>query len=112
MACSETFVVASVAPATVPPVPFGCDNDDECPTHTACRNRLCINPCAYDDPCSPSANCQVLNHKPVCTCPDGYIGDPKTSCRLRKLLEAKASWPLDMLIMKLLFQPRDLTVTV
>ena len=78
---NEYFCV--VAPATVAPITAGCDNNDECPEHTACRNRLCINPCAYDDPCASNAICIVTNHNPVCTCPDGYIGDPSISCELR-----------------------------
>ena len=73
-----------VSPATVAPITAGCDNNDDCPSHTACQNRLCINPCAYDDPCSANAFCKVLNHSPVCTCPDGYIGDPTVQCLLRK----------------------------
>ena len=72
-----------VSPATVAPITAGCDNNDECPGHTACQNRLCVNPCAYDDPCSENAFCQVINHSPVCTCPDGYIGDPTIECKLR-----------------------------
>ena len=73
-----------VLPATVAPIIAGCDNNNDCPDHTSCRNRLCINPCALDDPCSANANCKVLNHEPVCTCPDGYIGDPTISCELRR----------------------------
>ena len=74
-----------VAPPTEPTLAAGCANNQECPDHAACRNRLCINPCAYDNPCAPNANCRVVNHEPVCTCPDGYIGSPETSCELRKI---------------------------
>ena len=65
-------------------VVVGCETDQECPDYNACQNRKCINPCAEDDPCAPSANCKVIGHQPVCTCPDGYIGDPRTECKLRK----------------------------
>ena len=78
------LVYFTVVPQTEPTLAAGCANDDECPDHTACENRLCINPCAYRDPCARNAYCKVLNHQPVCTCPDGYIGDPKTECKLRK----------------------------
>lgn len=74
----------SVAPITDAPIAAGCSGDLDCPDYAACENRLCINPCAIRDPCAPSANCKVVNHNPVCTCPDGYIGDPRTDCRLRK----------------------------
>ena len=63
-----------------PPIVTGCDTNQECPDYTACRNSRCINPCAVDDPCAPSASCKVIGHEPVCTCPDGYIGDPRTRC--------------------------------
>jgi hypothetical protein len=79
------FVFSIVAPPTEPTLAAGCANNQECPDHAACENRLCINPCAYDNPCAPNANCRVVNHEPVCTCPDGYIGSPETSCELRKI---------------------------
>ena len=89
--CSQTHLVPLVAPTTEPSLAEGCANDDECPDHTACENRLCINPCAYRDPCAPTANCQVIKHKPVCSCPDGYIGSPTTSCTLRKSFDKHLS---------------------
>ena len=71
-----------------PELVAGCDSNRECPDYTACRNSRCINPCAVDDPCAPSASCKVIGHEPVCTCPDGYIGDPRTRCE-RKILYTK-----------------------
>ena len=62
----------------------GCLQNEECPLYNACRNKKCINPCAEDNPCAPTANCKVIRHEPKCTCPDGYIGDPRTDCRPRK----------------------------
>ena len=82
---NEKMILLIVAPPTEPTLAAGCANNQECPDHAACRNRLCINPCAYDNPCAPNANCRVVNHEPVCTCPDGYIGSPETSCELRKI---------------------------
>ena len=67
-----------------PTLSVGCLIDDECPLYAACRNRQCINPCAEDNPCAPTAICKVINHEPECTCPDGYIGSPLTDCRPRK----------------------------
>ena len=69
---------------TEPALPAGCSDNNDCPDYSACQNRNCINPCARNDPCAPGANCRVANHNPICTCPDGYIGTPTTSCRLRK----------------------------
>lgn len=68
-----------------PLLTVGCLQNDDCPLYTACKNRQCINPCAERNPCATTADCQVVNHEPVCTCPDGYIGSPLTDCRLRKL---------------------------
>lgn len=67
-----------------PDITVGCRTDRDCPDYTACENTKCINPCAVRDPCARNAYCKVINHQPVCTCPDGYIGDPTTSCELRK----------------------------
>jgi hypothetical protein len=69
---------------TEPPRPAGCSFDGDCPDHAACEKRLCINPCAIRDPCAFGADCLVVNHRSVCTCPDGYIGSPTIDCRLRK----------------------------
>ena len=77
-------IINLVPPGAVEPVSIGCISNDDCPDHAACRNSACINPCALDNPCAPNANCKVLGHEPVCTCPDGYIGSPTTECRLRK----------------------------
>ena len=67
-----------------PTLSVGCLINDECPLYAACRNRQCINPCAEDKPCAPTAICKVINHEPECTCPDGFIGSPLTDCRPRK----------------------------
>ena len=69
---------------TEPVLSVGCLQNEECPLYNACRNRKCINPCAEENPCAPTANCKVIRHEPKCTCPDGYIGDPLTDCRPRK----------------------------
>jgi len=85
MACHQCLpFVSLVAPTVVEPVTPGCTTNSDCPDYTACRNTQCINPCAVDAPCAPTANCKVISHQPVCTCPDGYIGSPTTECRLRK----------------------------
>jgi hypothetical protein len=71
-------------PISPPAVQTGCSSNSDCPTYTACENRKCINPCATRNPCAPNAYCKVIQHRPECTCPDGYIGSPTTSCDLRK----------------------------
>ena len=70
----------SVTPDLVPVLAPECRDNSECPLHNACINRKCLNPCAVTDPCATNAYCRVDNHEPVCTCPSGYIGDPRVSC--------------------------------
>ena len=74
-----------VEPVTLPPIVSGCLSNNDCPDYTACQSRKCINPCAAPNVCAPNANCRVTRHQAVCTCPDGYVGSPETSCSLRKL---------------------------
>ena len=69
---------------TEPTLDVGCESNEDCSDYTACENRQCINPCAIRDHCDSSAICKAVRHEPICTCPDGYIGNPKTSCELRK----------------------------
>ena len=72
----------------VAPVEAGCSSDDECSSFQACVSRSCINPCATNNPCSPSAICYVKNHRATCTCPPGTTGDPFSSCSKSKNLVA------------------------
>ena len=89
-----TSIVISAAPISEPALAAGCSVNEDCPGYSACRQRLCINPCAEENPCSRNANCKVVNHKAVCSCPDGYIGTPETDCKLRKYCD----WFLKVLL--------------
>lgn len=55
-----------------------CTIDAECASNLACRNERCVDPCPGS--CGQNALCRVVNHGPVCTCPQGFIGDPATLC--------------------------------
>lgn len=44
-----------------------------------CLNQRCINPCAVN-PCASNAECYVENHRRICQCPAGHIGDPFVIC--------------------------------
>lgn len=60
-----------------------CSISAECPLNEACSNQRCINPCKGS--CGVNAECKVVNHNPICTCPVFYSGDPFSRCfRLRK----------------------------
>lgn len=54
----------------------GCRSDAECASSEACVNGQCGSPCQ----CGISALCEVVNHRPICRCPNGYSGNPKIGC--------------------------------
>ena len=55
-----------------------CTINQECPLDKACVKQKCTNPCV--DVCGRNANCKVVNHSPICTCFNGFTGDPFTAC--------------------------------
>lgn len=55
-----------------------CTINPECQSHLACVNQKCTDPCSGS--CGSNARCSVINHTPVCSCYEGYTGDPFTSC--------------------------------
>lgn len=55
-----------------------CVVSSECPQNKACSNQKCIDPCPGT--CGVNANCQVINHNPICTCKQGFTGDPFVHC--------------------------------
>jgi hypothetical protein len=55
-----------------------CVIHSECPSNQACIRERCRGPCP--GACGTGAQCHVLNHLPICTCQEGYSGDPFTSC--------------------------------
>lgn len=59
-----------------------CVLNTECSNDKACINMKCQNPCLGS--CGLSAVCDVVNHVPMCSCPDGYEGDPFVSCSVKK----------------------------
>lgn len=58
-----------------------CIINSECLPDKACVNQRCIDPCP--DTCGLNANCKVINHSPVCSCPPNYEGDPFNKCLLK-----------------------------
>ena len=73
--------LCTVAPVDVEPIVTGCSVDQECPDYNSCINDRCSDPCVILDPCAVNAFCKVQNHQPKCSCPEGYIGDPRTECK-------------------------------
>ncbi|XP_064094899.1 uncharacterized protein LOC135207217 [Macrobrachium nipponense] len=60
-----------------------CQDHNQCRDQEACYAYTCQNPCYTDvgSVCGENANCNVKNHQPVCSCPQGYDGNPLTECR-------------------------------
>lgn len=82
--CPSGYVSSgsSTCEPTVPIVTFGqCTRDTDCPTDKACINAVCKDPCD----CGAFATCHVNNHKPICSCDDGYVGDPNVQCARGRL---------------------------
>jgi hypothetical protein len=57
-----------------------CEINSDCPAVKACVTNKCVDPCPGT--CGQDARCEVINHVPTCTCPQGYTGDPFYSCRV------------------------------
>lgn len=56
-----------------------CTYNGECSNVLACKNLKCVDPCPGS--CGFSAICRVVNHNAVCSCQQGYVGDPAVGCR-------------------------------
>lgn len=68
------------APPGTTKVPSPCQSDSECLDMEACYESLCQDPCEFAKACAPTAKCQAMAHRPVCTCPSGYEGNPAVKC--------------------------------
>lgn len=55
-----------------------CIMNSECSFNTACINNKCSNPC--HGTCGLDADCSVVNHYPICSCPPPLRGDPLLRC--------------------------------
>lgn len=55
-----------------------CISNSECPSHLACINQKCKDPCPGT--CGNNAECRVVSHTPNCACVNGYTGDPFVQC--------------------------------
>lgn len=55
-----------------------CVINSDCSQNLACINEKCVNPCV--DNCGRNAECSVIRHKPLCTCPIPLTGNPYNYC--------------------------------
>ena len=59
-----------------------CQSDSECTIDKSCIRGQCKDPCSLRGACGSNAICEVLNHRPRCTCPECYTGSPFIRCKL------------------------------
>lgn len=55
-----------------------CVVNAECSSAKACHRFKCTDPCPGS--CGIGARCEVINHNPICSCPQGLTGDPFIRC--------------------------------
>ena len=55
-----------------------CVVDTDCPSTLSCIRSKCQNPCPGT--CGTNTECRVINHRPACTCIQGYTGNPFQYC--------------------------------
>lgn len=62
-------------------VQFECQHDNDCESNKKCDKGKCRNPCLEYGACGSNAQCRVVNHKPQCSCPPDFFGNPLTECQ-------------------------------
>lgn len=61
---------------------YECRKDDDCESNKKCSpDGACRNPCLEHGACGLNAQCRVLERKPLCSCPPGYIGNAQVECK-------------------------------
>ena len=57
--------------------PGDCTDDVDCPATATCIENTCRDPCIISPSlCGLNANCKIVDHKPICSCPLRTTGDP------------------------------------
>ena len=55
-----------------------CLLSSDCSPQLACIQQKCSDPCIGI--CGSNAQCKVVNHRAICSCPADFTGDPFVSC--------------------------------
>lgn len=55
-----------------------CVQNPDCTRDKACIQNKCTSPCS--GACGSNAECTVVNHLPICSCPSGMTGNAFTQC--------------------------------
>lgn len=64
-----------------------CILNNDCPKDRTCINKKCVDPCP--GACGQNAECNVIQHIPMCSCLTGYTGNAFVLCKLMKSKFAK-----------------------
>lgn len=56
-----------------------CSVNSDCSRNLACIREKCVDPCP--GVCGYNAQCLVVNHNPICSCMNEFVGDPFTECK-------------------------------
>lgn len=57
-----------------------CTINAECSGHLTCINSKCRDPCPGS--CGLNTRCNTINHTPMCSCLEGYTGNPFLACSI------------------------------
>lgn len=52
-----------------------CTTSKDCPVHSICQNRKCINPC--ENACGHNSICEIVNGEPICKCIHRFVPSTK-----------------------------------
>lgn len=77
----------------------------DCSLDKSCLSQKCRDPCPGT--CGINANCNVVNHSPICSCKSGYTGDPFIRCifeESKPMIDFKFYPPLTLHMYRLLPQ--------
>lgn len=56
-----------------------CVLNSDCSQNKLCKNHICIDPCTQAT-CGLDSECKTIGHRPICSCRQGYTGDPFINC--------------------------------
>lgn len=59
-----------------------CTVNSDCPSNKACINQKCRDPCPGS--CGLQTECHVHQHAAICSCREGYTGNPFQSCYINE----------------------------
>lgn len=61
-----------------------CIVNSDCPFDKSCINHKCKDPCIGS--CGLNTICQVFQHSAICSCVEGYTGNPFENCHFTEII--------------------------